>query len=329
MDRWIGLLNVSLTGGGGGGGGGCGGGGPLFRVAASLLLSPSSKTLAVPSVNAILFNGDRVEGTGDPVIEKLSDPRNVAEILVSKLGGAANAWVVDASTFAGSFAVYKELVPTVNSRGDPRRYRPNRLPASSSIVSILTKCVDQIQSMVSGERIPSPQLQTTSPRTIILGFSKGGVVVNQLLTELPFAASESPRSSNNSASSSTPRETKYHIVPATKERLLFSIAEFHYVDVGLNCAGAYLTDRVVIKKIADHLLLRNASIRFGLHGTPRQWCDDYRPWIRKEKDTLKQLLEDEARRCGGKLQVLERVYLSNKPPSLQMHFEIIELMDIS
>lgn len=97
-------------------------------------------------MNAIFFNGDRVEGTGNPMIEKLSDSRNIAELLVSKLGGSANAWVVDASTFNGPFAVYKEFIPSVNSRGEPKRYDPNGLPASSSIVTILSKCVEEVKT---------------------------------------------------------------------------------------------------------------------------------------------------------------------------------------
>ncbi|XP_072956489.1 uncharacterized protein [Typha angustifolia] len=322
MDRWAGILNVSLA-----------QGGPPLRIAVSLLLSPSSKTLAVPSVNAIFFKGDRVEGTGDPVIEKLSDSRNIAGMLVAKLGGAANAWVVDASTFAGPFAIYKEMIPSVNSRGEPKRYDPTGFPASSSIVAVLTNCVDQIKNVMlrsktreaaTNKHIPTSPLPTSSPKTVILGFSKGGTVVNQLSTELAHFSSKSPRGSTNSRFSSS----EDRIIPSSSDNLLFSISEFHYVDVGLNCTGAYLTDRIVTKMIADHLLLSNKTIRFTFHGTPRQWCDLNRPWIQKEKDTMRRLLEDEVQRCEGKLQVSERFYLANQPPTLRMHFEIIEIMDI-
>ncbi|KAI9126544.1 hypothetical protein K1719_002140 [Acacia pycnantha] len=45
----------------------------------------------VPSANAVFFCGDRVEGTGNPVIEKLSDLQKISEILVSKFGHSINA----------------------------------------------------------------------------------------------------------------------------------------------------------------------------------------------------------------------------------------------
>uniref|UniRef100_A0A6N2MHC7 Palmitoyl-protein thioesterase 1 n=1 Tax=Salix viminalis TaxID=40686 RepID=A0A6N2MHC7_SALVM len=69
------------------------------------------------------------------------------------------------------------------------------------------------------------------------------------------------------------------------------------------------------------------GIRFVLHGTPRQWCDSSRVLIREEKDRLAHLLESESRRSGGKLQVCEKFYFGDRPPNLQMHFEIIEVMD--
>lgn len=162
-------------------------------------------------------------------------------------------------------------------------------------------------------------LSAPFPKTIILGFSKGGTVVNQLVTEYAELIS-SPQSFD---------KKQVHMYPISKEDLLLSISEFHYIDVGLNCAGAYLTDLSVIKEIAQFLLLNNASIRFVLHGTPRQWSDHHRPWIHREKDTLLQMLKDETHRCEGKLQVEERFYFVNMKPSLQMHFEIIQVMDIT
>lgn len=34
----------------------------------------------MPAANAIFFLGDRVEGTGNPVIERLSDMQNVSDL---------------------------------------------------------------------------------------------------------------------------------------------------------------------------------------------------------------------------------------------------------
>ena len=41
------------------------------------------------------------------------------------------------------------------------------------------------------------------------------------------------------------------------------------------------------------------------------------------------LLELEAGKSGGKLDVLSRYYFSDKLPNIEMHFEIIESLDVS
>ncbi|KAK4270843.1 hypothetical protein QN277_019612 [Acacia crassicarpa] len=70
-------------------------------------------------------------------------------------------------------------------------------------------------------------------------------------------------------------------------------------------------------------------VRFVLHGTPRQWSDEWRSWICWDKDTLLHLLESEAQKSGGKLQVYEKYYFADRPANLQMHFEIIERLDVN
>ena len=98
----------------------------------------------MPSANAIFFNGDQVEGTGNFVIERLSDVQKIAEILVSKFGSTINAWVIEANTFNGPFAVYKDFIPTVNLDGEPQSYNATGLPASSSIVLLSSNCLKEV-----------------------------------------------------------------------------------------------------------------------------------------------------------------------------------------
>ncbi|OVA11889.1 Uncharacterized protein family UPF0565 [Macleaya cordata] len=330
MGRWTGVLRVSLN--------------PNnsrvhFKVAVSLCFSPSSKTLIVPSANAIFFNGDRIEGTGNPVIEKLSNLQNIADILVSKLGSSVNAWVVEASTFNGPFAIYKEFFRSASSYGEPKSYDSYGFPASTSTFLLLWRTLEEVKKVISGRQEPSPVNSSAScshqPKTIIFGFSKGGTVLNQLVTELAYSKLETPvvsatqRRENPSGGNVLGIHEENQIIPSSKESLLNSIFEVHYVDVGLNSAGAYLTDGSIIERIANRMALGAAGIRFVLHGTPRQWCDSRRPRIRDEKDRLYQLLEDAELKTEGKLQVSKRLYFVDRPPDLQMHFEIIEIFEIS
>ncbi|KAK2966116.1 hypothetical protein RJ640_002027 [Escallonia rubra] len=329
MDRWSGILKVPLH----------SSSSSLCRVAASLCLSPTSRTLTVPSVNAIFFNGDQVEGTGNPVIERLSDLQRIAEILVLKFGGSTNAWVIEASTFNGPFAVYKDFIPSVNQWGEPQSYDPTGFPASESTVLLLSNCLEEARKIIS-ERIAEPKQIGHStppfvqPRTKLLGFSKGGVVLNQLVAELGFSGVDSignPMQAIEQPINGGPAyiQEETQTVPTSRESFLNSITEIHYVDVGLNSAGAYLTDQNVIERISKRLAQGPFRIRFILHGTPRQWCDNRRVLIRKEKETLVRLLISEDQRSGGKLLVYERLYFAGRPPTMQMHFEVIENLDVS
>lgn len=327
MDRWSGILRVPLH--------------PnsrtYHRVGASLCLSPRTRTLSVPVANAIFFCGDRVEGTGNPVIERLSDLQKLSEIIVSKFGSFINAWVIEASVFNGAFAVFKDFIPSVNQYGEPRSYHPRGFPASTSAVSLLSNCLEEVKKVILGMQAEThsgstPSSHFSDPKTFILGFSKGGTVLNQLVTELGFTDT-GPKV--NSPYLGQPIDRKFSgreeisIVPKTKESLLNSITELHYIDVGLNSAGAYLTDHDVFERISKRLIQGAPQVRFILHGTPRQWSDNRRDWIRDEKDKMLHLLESEAHKSEGKLQVYERYYFADKPPDMQMHFEIIESLDVS
>ncbi|KAL2326166.1 hypothetical protein Fmac_025224 [Flemingia macrophylla] len=264
MERWSGVLRVPLH--------------PnsrtFHRVGATLCLSPETRTLRVPIANAIFFCGDRVKGTGNPVIERLSDLQKLSEIVKKVISG-------------------KE-------------------------VHTQSGC--------------TPSFCFSQPKTFILGFSKGGTVLNQIVIELGFSDVES---NANSPSAGQPIDRhpcgseEIYIVPRTKEGLLNSISEIHYVDVGLNSAGAYLTNHDVFERISKRLMQGAPSLRFILHGTPRQWSDKRRDWIRSERDKMLNLLESEAPKSGGKLKVLARYYFADEPASMQMHFEIIESLDVS
>lgn len=288
------------------------------------------------------------------MIERLSDAAHLAGVLAGKLPGEANAWVVDAACFAGPFAVYRELVPTVDAAGDPKGYDPTGFPAAAGVANILARSIGEIQNQFPGlsakdsagnQHLPAALPSYHPPaRTIILGFSKGGVVVNQLVTELsrwasgstnPAAAADVPRPAA-AGPGPPPHPTQNDLLllgapTRSSDDLLSSISELHYVDAGLNRAGSYVADRAVMGRIREHVVRRagdKTRLRFALHGTPRQWCDPSRPWIREEKDAMVQVLADEARRSEGRLVLSEKLYFEGRPRSLLMHFEVLEAMDI-
>ena len=117
----------------------------LYGLPPSLLHTKHlSDLLQVPIANAIFFCGDRVEGSGNPVIERISNLQKLSEIVVSKFGSSINAWVIEASVFNGPFAVYKDFIPSMNQYGEPRSYNPIGFPASTSTVSLLSNCLEEV-----------------------------------------------------------------------------------------------------------------------------------------------------------------------------------------
>lgn len=107
--------------------------------------------------------------------------------------------------------------------------------------------------------------------------------------------------------------------------LLCAVTELHYLDVGLNCRGAYVTDPNVAEGLK---LLASADRGAGsalpatppkvfLHGTPRQWNDPTRPWLRREAEICEKLLQ------AAGVDVTVRKYFADDKPSLAMHFDVL------
>lgn len=222
-------------------------------------------------------------------------------------------------------------------------------------------------TFLCGHGFATPPVANLSPRmkkcpqTSVFGFSKGGVVLNQLLAELTHfedlveegkifnkkswlnrnvskVSSGKPAKIEGSLRTMDSPDEKVKDVlsgsalfPATVEDFLRGVAEVHYVDVGLNCPGAYQTDAHVLEGLARASRAREGGLLVAFHGTPRQWCDLGRRWVANEKNTCREILQDAASRHGtaAKLRVAETLYFSHRKASMQMHFEIIEALIVS
>ena len=153
------------------------------------------------------------------------------------------------------------------------------------VTTTCTKCftyfeffVMQAKKVILGTQVDtksglSPSCSFSRSKTFILGFSKGGAVLNQIVTELGFSDIGSNANSPDVGQLMGRKfagSEEIYVVPKTKEDLLNSISEIHYVDVGLNSAGAYLTNHDVFERISKRLMQGASELRFILHGTPRR-----------------------------------------------------------
>lgn len=343
LDRWEGIVRTFFS------GSSC-----PARIMASLLVSPHSRTLQQPSKNAILFMGDCVRDSGNPTVERLSRLETVSSILLSKLEDSlANIWVVDAPKFDGPFAFYEGFLSSMSSHGEPLSYDPHNFSSSRAATSILHSCLTQVRTQLAqmskdhrtkqadeSQEEHREDAMCSTPKTVLFGFSKGGVVLNQLLCEMAYVAKHGQdvidMSQNEEWRIKTQegctqgRPPEQSLCPTTGHDFLASIVEAHFLDVGLNCHGAYLTDSSILKNVVKAADASSSGLLLGFHGTPRQWMDPQRPWIAAEKDFCIKCLRTKAQEQGtAKLAVCERLYFEHRMPSLQMHFEILECFEIN
>ena len=118
-----------------------------------------------PSSNVIFFMGDRVDVSENSIIDRLSQPRTIASILVSKLGSSVNVWVVEPSHYKDSFACYENLLPSLSPSGEPSDYKPKRLPAARATLSLLQNCLTRVGQFLTCNPVFRSQVHSPMVRS--------------------------------------------------------------------------------------------------------------------------------------------------------------------
>lgn len=235
----------------------------------------------------VFFVGDRLEAMGlPPRVLELQNPKIQAALMAEKFSGSSVAVVIP-SRYEGGYASYDHFLHRTTASGEPLGYVAGSsagFKAAAQLVSLLTSVGlwpkgGKASSSHTGEFTSSGatsegDLGTTSrkgdesvPTAIhLVGFSKGGVVLNQLLTELAEFSQPTQRFGGSKhvrpavpLFSDLPRHPagvasggRQVTDPAGPEpvkeadegtaHLLRSLQCVHYLDAGLNGRGGYLTD---------------------------------------------------------------------------------------
>lgn len=292
--------------------------------------------------SVILFLGDNVREAGfaitDSVVLRLSDTVEVCKTLASKTEYKSNVFVLEAPKYEYGFAVWSGFFENnkLTKCGDPLGYG-----------STTFKGIDALGVLIrtlSNDILKVDENATAANNITLCGFSKGGVVLNEILTESAQACTDTPISTvaayatvtaafcrnptkkqqEVSGNIGTARYTKDLKKTSDRQKgvlkIISKIKELHFLDSGLNCRGAYITDPRVAEGLRpscrEKAGLQNIQIR--LHGTPRQWKDIRRNWLAGEKNRCFALLK------GAGLDITEKLYLENDELSLGMHFRILE-----
>ncbi|KAG5190597.1 hypothetical protein JKP88DRAFT_205417 [Tribonema minus] len=162
-----------------------------------------------------------------------------------------HVWVIKPSRHAhGAFACYENFSShTCRHSGAFTWYDPHGF-ASLHLELLLQSAFSHV-GLDSG-RLPDPTLPIT-----LVGFSKGGGALNQLVTELGAD---------------------------TAARRLFSrVAAVHWVDAGNGMhRGSLPADAAALAALAAE----HPSVRLRVHGSPYQWRNADRPWLALERDAF-------------------------------------------
>lgn len=135
-------------------------------------------------------------------------------------------------------------------------------------------------------------LQLDRARLILIGFSKGCVVLNQFIYEFHYLKTLTPDDD-------------------TMSKLVSRIRDMYWLDGGHSGGkNTWITSRSLLET------LTRLSINIHVHVTPYQVNDERRPWIRKEEKAFCDLL----RRLNAPIE--RTFHFENQLPTLLTHFEV-------
>lgn len=208
----------------------------------------------------VFFLGDDVGSTSlgsHPDVRRMSDPSYIAETLSNIFPETSCVAIIVPSRYEGGYACYDHFIEFdswdltgmhIKGRGSCQNgrwvYTSRKLKAIHHLYGIL------LNSSSMNRMVQGPMSWK------LVGFSKGGIVLNQILTEI----------SNLAFKSQYPDQVDNAVVDFCR-----SLSEVHYLDVGLPCPGAYIWDDNVIKGLANFFSPTGRYVSICIHGTSRQF----------------------------------------------------------
>ncbi|XP_068184788.1 mitochondrial protein C2orf69 homolog [Antennarius striatus] len=199
----------------------------------------------------------------------------------------SHVWVVRAAhMYLHKFTCYRNFVRS-NTFGAPEHSPDNgailHLRALLSHAMERADLQNPLQPQGGADGIPSEF------SLILVGFSKGCVVLNQILYELPGARLD-PRAP-----------------------FLKCITDIFWLDGGHPGGGdTWVTDKQVLKELAS------SGMSVHAHVTPYEVCDPMRAWVGREHRSFITTLE-ELGACLNK-----KLHFEDEPPSIENHFRVIQ-----
>jgi hypothetical protein len=171
------------------------------------------------------------------------------------------------------FAVYSQFFDEggLTERGEPQK--GSYSPDSVAIPTIRALVADHLRRMLFDSTLGDEELLGLVTSLHMVGFSKGGVVLNKVATELAH----------------TPPSAEVDSGPLGPLHV-----GMHFVDCGLNTAGAFIQERRVLdacfapghRAFLPSTVPRDMGYEVTVYTTPRQRCDPMRPWLDHERNVM-------------------------------------------
>lgn len=158
----------------------------------------------------------------------------------------------------------------------------------------ISDCQQTIQTINRNPLWWRENLNLDKAKLILIGFSKGCVVLNQFIYEFHYLKTLTPDDS-------------------TMIRLLSRIKDMYWLDGGHGGQkNTWITSRSLLET------LTRLGMNIHVHVTPYQVQDDRRPWIRKEE----KIFSDMLKRLGAPITRL--LHFDSTTANLVTHFEVLQ-----
>uniref|UniRef100_A0AAV1T0Z9 DUF676 domain-containing protein n=1 Tax=Peronospora matthiolae TaxID=2874970 RepID=A0AAV1T0Z9_9STRA len=226
----------------------------------------------------------------------------VADLLSQKFGDSSNVWVVRPSRFKhGAYSSFDNFV-TSNDYGAATGYE-STAHATKHLASLMqsTQATLRRQGVIVSTAVPIH----------LLGFSKGGIVLNQVVTELVRCSFNKKRSISG--------QHRQGSAFASTRKFFSSVYSLHWLDPGNgSLRGSMPTDDMSLTVLSQY-----EQLRLFVHVTPYQYEARTRPWIKTEVNSF----ANKMNLRGADVQLI--IYNESGKDSLASHFRILHYFEAS
>jgi len=218
-----------------------------------------------------------------------------AKILAKKFGPAAQILVVrPAKMYLGTFAQFENFVKC-DKIGSPK-FETTGQHTIDHLRLLLENFENRLEEETGNCQADSCSTPKEPREISLIAFSKGTVVLNQILHEISAADENLEKN----------------------REFLREIRKFFWIDGGHSGGkNTWITDPKILENFVK--LAQNFFWSVEIHLSPYQISDENRPWIAKECRKFAEFL----RKSGG-FQFSERIHFENEERSLENHFRILE-----